>query len=232
MWTSHVSTATSVYAISRGEHRQWKTDNGNRHKQSTTNTRQPYKRRPGINNNHWQRHPTIYTTVSTRHSTTDTWQPTINTYRCQIQPTINTNTLQPTPNSWQGIENIRKHSRRSPPRNPLSDRSSASADASFVTNVKPTTTDRHRHCILFIDIVTLSVSNLSSTTTSRQESTSDNWQCRSLNSLSNMSNSPWFRPVLAYRIEASVPLWTFKVGHKIRSVIFLQLCIMELYFPL
>jgi hypothetical protein len=79
--------------------------------------------------------------------------------------------------------------------NLLLDRSSKSTDARLVSNLKSTETDRQRHFISFIDSAILLITNLSTIKTS-QHSTTDDRECRSTNSLSNMLTGLRFRQAL------------------------------------
>ncbi len=95
-------------------------------------------------------------------------------------------------NLWVLSKNL---SPNPPLHNPVLDRSSKSTDAWLVSNLKSTETDRQRHFISFIDGATLLITNLSTIKTSRH-STTDDRQCRSTNSLSNMLKGRRFRPAL------------------------------------
>ncbi len=122
-----------------------------RHRESTANTRQstPDNQEPKTTNDSDIRQ------INRQHSR----QPTIR----QLSPKdIPDNRIRrSTNNIQQPIQEGHMHSKTSCKQITL--------HASFVKNSKPTTTDRKRHYIYFIDNLTLSFTSLNSTTRSRQD---------------------------------------------------------------
>ncbi len=123
----------------------WAPTNGKTRRQPTRTINNQHtksnSRQQGTNKNHRQRHLTIYS----QHSTDDTRQQTTTTEARTGSPGS------PGSPSILLLTEVVK-----------------SADASCVTSLKMTTTDRQRHHISFINSATLPVTNLSSTSRNRQ----------------------------------------------------------------